>query len=95
MDKREAGKRNAEEFVTRVARTMKQEAAYEFLWWPEIQTGPAGAGMMNDTTLPLRVYRANSWRSIGFAGSDLDRSVDDSEALNKYEGEVAQCLNEL
>ena len=96
MDKREAGMHRAEELVTKVARSMNLEGvAYVFLWWPEILAEPSGAGRPNDTTMPLRVYKGNSWRSIGFAGSDIDGSVDNPESLNKYESEVVQCLSEL
>jgi hypothetical protein len=96
MDKREAGKKSVEEFVTKVARGMKQETTpYEFLWWPEIPAEAAGEGMPNDMTIPLRVYKGNSWRSIDFAGSDIDGSADNPDLLNKYENEVAQCLGEL
>ena len=96
MDKREAGMRRAEEFVTKLAQNMKQgSVAYEFRWWPEIPAGPAGAGGPNDTTMPLRVYKGNSWRSIGFAGSDIDASENDPDVFKKYESEVAQSLLEL
>jgi hypothetical protein len=96
MDKREAGKQKAEEFVARLAQSLNLDAAaYRLLWWPEIPGEPAGAGRPNDTTMPLRVYKGNSWRSIGLAGSDVDGSVDDPELLKKYESEVAQCLTEL
>lgn len=97
MDRREAGMQRAEDLVTKVARSMKLDGmAYEFLWWPEILAGPAaGAGRPNDTTMPLRVCKGNSWRSIGFAGSDIDGSVDNPELLNRYESEVVQCLGEL
>jgi hypothetical protein len=96
MNKREAGMHRAEELVTKVARSMKLEGvAYEFLCWPEIPAEPVGAGRPNEATLPLRVYKGNSWRSIGFAGSDIDGSVDNPELLNKYESEVVQCLSEL
>ena len=96
MDKSEAGKRNVEEYVTKVARGVKPETAlYELVWWPEIRAEAGAGGIPNDTTIPLRVYRGNSWRSIEFAGSDIDGSVGNPELLNKYQGEVAQCLMEL
>ena len=44
---------------------------------------------------PLRMYKGNNWRSIGFAGSDIDGSVDDPEMLKKYESEAVQSLAEL
>ena len=66
-----------------------------FLWWPEILPEPGGVGWPNDTTVPLRMYKGNSWRSIAFAASDIDRSVDNPEVLKKYESEVVQSLAEL
>jgi hypothetical protein len=96
MDKREAGKQKAEEFVTKVANGMTPNAAVDtFLWWPEILPQPGGTGETNETTMPLRVFKGSSWKSISFAGSDLDASVDRPEVLLKYESEVAQCLVEL
>ena len=93
MEKHEAGKQKAEQFVTKVMRTMKQDGVVDaFLWWPEILPEPGGS---NDTTVPLRMYKGSSWRSIGFAGSDIDGSVDDPEVLKKYESEVVQSLAEL
>jgi hypothetical protein len=41
------------------------------------------------------MYKGNSWRLIGFAASDIDRSVNNPEVLKKYESEVVQSLAEL
>lgn len=96
MDKHEAGKQNAEQFVTKIMQSMKQDGVVDaFLSWPEILHEPGGAGGPNDTTVPLRMYKGNSWRSIAFAGSDIDGSVDDPETLKKYESEVVQSLAEM
>jgi hypothetical protein len=96
MDTHEAGKQKTEQFVARVARSLKLEGCVDrFLWWPEVLPEPGGTGRPGDTTVPLRLYKGNSWRSIGFAGSDIDGSVDDPAVLGKYEGEVAQSLAEL
>ena len=96
MDKREAGKNNVGELVAKLARSMKLDAAvYRLLWWPKILPEPGGADKVNDTTMPLRVYKGNHWSWLEFAGSDVDGSVDDPELLNKYESEVARCLTEL
>jgi hypothetical protein len=94
MDKREGGMRRAEELVTNAARSMKMEGV-EFLWWPEIPAEPPGAGQPQEAILPLRVYKGNSWRSIEFAGPDIDGCVEDPDLLKKYESEVAQDLLEL
>lgn len=94
MDKREAGMRRAEEFVTNVARGLNQ-GTVEFLWWPEIPAEPSGAGGPKGAALPLRLYKGNSWRSIAFAGSDIDGSGDDPDVFKRYESEVAQNLREL
>jgi hypothetical protein len=92
MDRHEAGKQKTEEFVTKVMQSVKQDAVVDALiWWPEILP----EGRPNDTTVPLRMYKGNSWRSIGFAASDIDRSVDDPEVLKKYESEVVQSLAEI
>ncbi len=96
MDKHEAGKQKTEEFVTKVMQNIQQDGVVDALiWWPEILSEPGRADRPNDTTVPLRMYKGNSWRSIGFAASDIDRSVDDPEVLKKYESEVVQSLAEL
>jgi hypothetical protein len=96
MDKHEAGKRNAEQFVTKITQSTKQDGVVDaFLWWLEIPHEPYGAGGPNDTTVPLRMYKGNSWRSIAFAGSDIDGSMDDPEMLKKYESEIVQSLAEI
>ncbi|MGA2614562.1 MAG: hypothetical protein ABSG38_14080 [Spirochaetia bacterium] len=93
MDTHEAGKQRAEQFVTEIVRSLKQDGLVDaFLWWPEVLPEPGGPG---DTTVPLRIYKGNSWRLIGFAGSDIDGSVDNPAVLKKYEDEVAQSLAEL
>lgn len=96
MDKHEAGKQKAVEFVTDVARSLKKEGSVDtLLWWPEVQPEPDSEGSPGDTTVPLRIYQGSSWRSIGFARSDIDGSVDDPRILTKYEGEIARSLSEL
>lgn len=96
MDTRETGMRNVEELVMKTARGLDQEtAAYELLWWPEIPGQAGGAGLPSDTRVPLRLYKGNSWKSIEFAGSDIDGSVTDSTLLARYEDEVARCLREM
>jgi len=96
MDKHEAGKQKAKQFVTEIVRSMKRDGVVDaFLWWPESLPEPGGVSRANDTTVPLRMYKGNSWRSIGFTGSDIDGSVDDPEVLKKYESEVVQSLAEL
>jgi hypothetical protein len=96
MDKREAGKRKAEELVAKVMSRMNGSGAVDsLLWWPEILPETSGAGTPGDTTIPLRVFRGTSWKSIGFAGSDIDASGERPEVLQKYESEIVQCLTEL
>jgi hypothetical protein len=96
MDTREAGKQNAEDFVTKVVQRLKQDGSVDsFLWWPEISPEPGGPGAPGDTVVPLRVFKGRSWKSIAFAGSDIDGSVDNPRVLDKYEREVEQCVTEL
>ena len=95
MDTREAGKQKAEELVANVMSRMNGGAVDSFLWWPEIPAETSGAGTPGDTTIPLRVFRGTSWKSIAFAGSDIDASAERPDVLQKYESEIVQCLTEL
>jgi len=77
MDKHEAGKQKAEQFITKVVRSMKQDGAVDaFLWWPEILPELGGAGRPNDTTVPLRMYK-------GLQSSDFHLDADPSHAGRK------------
>ena len=95
MNKREAGKQRAEQFVTEVAQRVKPEAVSSLLWWPADPPKSGVASGADDPMVRLRIYSGRSWRSIGFAGSDLDGSVEDPAALKKYESEIAESLAEL
>jgi len=93
MDGHEAGKKCTERFVTEAVRKLGKEGSVDaFLWQPEER---GGSSRPDDTTVQLRMYKENSWRQVGFAGSDIDGSVDNPEVLKKYEGEIAQALAEF
>lgn len=96
MNRREAGKQRAEQFVTELARGLKREGSVGSLpWWSTGAPELNGVDKPGDMTVHLRICKGKSWRSIGFAGSDIDGCVDDSQVLKKYEGEIAEILAEL
>ena len=65
MDEHEEGKQKAVQFVTDVMRSIKKEGSVDaFLWWPEALPEAGKEGQPGDTTLPLRIYKGHSWRSI-------------------------------
>jgi hypothetical protein len=86
-NKREAGKHEAELFVTAVAHDLGTEGSIgSLLWWP---ADPSGGG---DSILPLRIYKGNSWGAIDFTCADVDGSVESPKALEKYRAEIARVL---
>ena len=96
MDGHEAGKQIAEQFVRGVVKSLTPDGHVDaFLWWLASPPTPGGAAGMGAAPLALRMYRGNSWRSVEFAASDIDGSVEKPDVLKKYEGEIAQSLLEL
>jgi len=88
--KREAGMREAERFVTTVARDLKLEGSVgSLLWWP------ADASHGGDAILPLRIYKGNRWGAIEFASADIDGCPESPQELEKYHAEIAAILTDL
>jgi hypothetical protein len=96
MNETEPGKQRSEQFVAEVAKKMGLDSGqFTFLWWsPELQGTNQGSGK-EDQTVPLRIYRGNSWRMQGFSRSDLENCVKSPDVLAKYEDEITQILTDL
>jgi hypothetical protein len=96
MDRREAGKQKAEQFVRDLVKGLAQDGLVSaLLWWSGGPAAPGGAGSPGEAAVVLRMYRGNSWRAIEFAASDIDGSIEKPELLQKYASDVTQNLTEL
>lgn len=95
MDTSELGKKRMEELITEQMRSLDHDSGlYTFLWWsPDPQANRKNT--QTEVTVPLRLYKGNSWRLIEFSQSDLNHCSESPELLQKYEGEIKQILMDL
>jgi len=96
MNETELGKQRLEQFIAEVAKKLGLNSAqFVLLWWsPELQGTNQEIGK-EEATMPLRVYKGNSWRLQSFSKSDIDNCVKSPDVLAKYEDEITQILTDL
>jgi hypothetical protein len=99
MNETELGKQRSEQFITEVAKKLDLDSdQFVVLWWspelPELQGTNEKTGK-EEATMPLRIYKGNSWRLKNFSKSDIDNCVKSPEVLAKYEDEITQILTDL
>lgn len=96
MDTIELGKKRAEEFITEQMRSLDRDSGmYALLWWTPDPLDPDRESTHAQMTVPLRLYKGNSWRLVKFSKSDLDDCAKSPELLQKYEEEIRQALMDL
>jgi len=96
MNETELGKQRSEQFIAEVAKKLYLDSGqFALLWWsPELQGTNEKTGK-EEATIPLRIYKGNSWRVKNFSKSDIDNCVKSPEVLAKYEDEITQILTDL
>jgi hypothetical protein len=86
MTETELGKQRSEQFITALAKKLSLDPGqFVLLWWSGEE----------EATIPLRIYKGNSWRLNNFSKSDVDNCVKSPEVLAKYEDEITQILTDL